>query len=138
MEWDTAFHGIQNRGHFGRSCLGAQSTPPLPLFLISWMLLQLQTHQCPMRGKDHFHRHAGSSTASTAQGAGLPLLLTWFILNWVLWTFSAELFPSSSPPPCVPSCHPKAKGFTPCLCRASFSATPSAFPPHLEKGSQVT
>lgn len=56
------FNSIQNICHFGPSYLESQSTPLLSFFFGRQILLLKQT-QC-VKGKDHFHRHAGSTTAN--------------------------------------------------------------------------
>lgn len=49
---------------------GLPRTPdhcPSPLFCFFWILLQMQTHRCPV--EYHFHGHVGSTTANTTQSA---------------------------------------------------------------------
>lgn len=43
---------------------------PLSLFSLAVGYYSRCTHWCPVKGEDHFHRHAGCTTANTAQGAG--------------------------------------------------------------------
>lgn len=75
MEWDTASLFPWHTGHrpLWEALPGTPEHSRSPSFLSNWILLQMQTHWCLTKGKDHFHRHAGSTTASTAQGAGAAL-----------------------------------------------------------------
>lgn len=66
---DTLFPWHTEHKPLWKALTGTPKQTHSPLFCRRQMLLQMQTHRCPMEGEDHFHEHAGSTTANTAQSA---------------------------------------------------------------------